>query len=102
MDKNKAKIIKELRNFKEENKISKLIFFGSRIKNMHSKYSDVDLIIISSRFNKIKSFKRAPLIRLKWKLEYPVDMLCYTPGEFNKLKKQVSIVRETVSEGIEI
>ena len=102
MDKSNAKLLRELRNFKEDNKISKLIFFGSRSKGEYTKYSDVDLIIISPRFKKIKSYKRAPLIRPKWELDYPVDFLCYTPEEFNKLKKQVTIVREAVREGIEI
>jgi hypothetical protein len=35
-------------------------------------------------------------------LNYPVDFLCYTPEEFNKLKKEVSIVSEALKEGIEI
>jgi hypothetical protein len=37
-----------------------------------------------------------------WDLNYPVDFLCYTPEEFNKLKKEVSIVSEALKEGIEI
>ena len=37
-----------------------------------------------------------------WSLKYPVDFLCYTPEEFNKLKKQITIVREAVENGIEI
>jgi hypothetical protein len=35
-------------------------------------------------------------------LNYPVDFLCYTPEEFNKLKKEVSIVSEALKEGVEI
>jgi len=102
LDKKQTQIIKNLKKFKKENKIKKIIFFGSRTKKKNKKYSDIDLIIVSSKFKKIKSFKRAPTIRLKWNLKYPVDMLCYTPEEFNKLKKQVSIVKEAVEEGIEI
>ena len=37
-----------------------------------------------------------------WNLNYPVDFLCYTPKEFNKLKNQITIVREAVRDGIEI
>ena len=102
MDKSTLKIIKELRRFKESNNLNKVILFGSRIKNLHRRFSDIDLVIVSPHFEKLKSFKRAPTLRLKLKLDYPVDMLCYTPQEFNKLKKQITIVREAVKEGIEI
>ena len=37
-----------------------------------------------------------------WTLDIPVDFLCYTPEEFNKLKKRISIVKEAVSNGIAI
>jgi len=37
-----------------------------------------------------------------WNLNYPVDFLCYSPEEFNKLKKQITIVRGAVENGIEI
>jgi len=36
-----------------------------------------------------------------WNLDLPVDFLCYTPKEFNKLKKQISIVKEAIENGIE-
>jgi hypothetical protein len=31
-----------------------------------------------------------------------MDILCYTPEEFEKKKKQIGIVRTAVEEGIEI
>jgi hypothetical protein len=37
-----------------------------------------------------------------WELRYPVDFLCYTPKEFEREKKKVSIVSEALREGIEI
>jgi hypothetical protein len=37
-----------------------------------------------------------------WNVDLPVDFLCCTLGEFNKLKKQISIVKEAVKTGIEI
>lgn len=98
----KDKIIKELKKFKKKNKIDKMIFFGSRASDKYTKYSDIDLIVISSKFKKIKSFKRAPVLRLKWKLDYPVDLLCYTPEEFEKKKKEPTIVKEAIETGIEI
>jgi len=31
-----------------------------------------------------------------------VDFVCYTPEEFERLRKQVSLVRDAVAEGLEI
>ena len=39
---------------------------------------------------------------MKWPLDLPADFICYTPEEFEKLKKEVSIVSEALKEGIEI
>ena len=104
MDKKKAGIVKELKKFKD--KISakyntqKIIFFGSRASGKPHKDSDVDLIIVSKNFKNLSVLKRCPDLYLEWDLDYPVDFLCYTPEEFNKLKKQISIVREAVKQGV--
>ena len=102
MDKKKSEIIKELKKFKVKNHISKIIFFGSRAKKKHGKNSDVALIVVSPQFKGVKSFKRAPTIRLKLNLDHPVDMLCYTPREFDEKKGEPTIVREAIKDGIEI
>ncbi|MBS3157320.1 nucleotidyltransferase domain-containing protein [Candidatus Woesearchaeota archaeon] len=102
MDKKKSKLIKQLKGFKIKNNIEKMYLFGSMASGKTHKYSDVDLIIVSKRFKRKGILKRSPPLRMKWNLEYPVDMLCYTPEEFNKLKNQITIVREAVRNGIEI
>jgi len=53
-------------------------------------------------FRKLDFFQRGAKMYDHWNLRYPVDFLCYTPEEFNKLKKHITIVRETIKEGIEI
>ena len=105
MDKRKY-LIKSLRKFKVNlNKIvsiKKMIFFGSIAYGKPHKWSDIDLIIVSQKF-KNKKFRYRPIGFYKyWKLDYPVDFLCYTPDEFNKLKKQITIVKEASNKGIEI
>lgn len=99
-------IIKSLRGFKSEaNKevpIKKIIFFGSRVTGKPHRWSDIDLVIVSDKFKKLRFRERATKMYDYWTLNYPVDFLCYTPEEFNKLKKQITIVREAVEKGIEI
>ena len=102
MDKKKSKIINELKKFKEQNKIEKMYFFGSMAYGEPNKNSDIDLIVVSKKFAGKGLLNRAPNLYIKWNLNYPVDFLCYTPEEFNKLKKQVTIVREAIKDGIEI
>lgn len=79
-----------------------MYLFGSRAKGKTSRWSDFDLIVVSKKFKGKESFERAVGFHKFWTIDYPVDFLCYTPEEFNKLKKQINIVREAVKEGIEI
>jgi predicted nucleotidyltransferase len=100
------KAVIELKKFKKkvEKKIplQALIFFGSRVRKKYHKDSDIDLIAVSEKFRGLNFFKRVAKMYDFWDLNYPVDFLCYTPEEFNKLKKEVSIVSEALKEGVEI
>lgn len=82
--------------------IDKMILFGSRAKGKPHRWSDFDLIVVSKKFRNVDPLKRALGFYDYWTINYPVDFLCYTPKEFNKLKKKITIVREAVKTGIEI
>ena len=79
-----------------------MYLFGSTVLGNTHKYSDVDLVVVSKKFKGKGLLERSPNLYLRWGLEYPVDFLCYTPGEFERLKKGVTIVREAIRNGIEI
>ena len=64
--------------------------------------SDVDLIIVSPEFAGMRFRHRPVGFYDFWNLDYAVEFLCYTSEEFNKLKNQVTIVREAVETGIEV
>lgn len=99
-------IIKGLRNFLEnlskDLKIDKIIFFGSRANGTATTESDIDLIIVSKDFGKLNFIERTAKMYDYWQLDMPVDFLCFTPIEFEKLRKRVSIVSEALKEGIVI
>lgn len=82
--------------------IRKLILFGSRASGKVRKDSDVDLIVVSPKFKSMDFFKRGAKMYDYWDLRMPVDFLCYTPEEFKKLSKQITIVSEAIKTGIEI
>ena len=102
----KKEYIKNLGKFKRDLSLSipidRMILFGSRANGKPNRWSDFDIIIVSKRFKGKRFRYRSIGFHKYWKLDYPVDFLCYTPEEFNKLKKQVTIVKEAVENGIEI
>jgi len=99
MGKKKSLLIKQLHDFKRKNNLDKMYLFGSRATGRAHRWSDVDLLVVSKRFQGKGLLDRASQLYLKWNLEYPVDFLCYTPYEFTKLRKRVSIVSEAIKHG---
>lgn len=106
MDKKKARLIKLLKIFKnnvnKKIKIDKLILFGSQATDKARKDSDVDLLFISEEFKGKKYFKRSPEFYLMWNYDYNVDIICLTPKEVIKRKKEIGIIKEAITNGIEI
>ncbi len=102
MDRKKSGLIKALKIFKEKNGIEKMYLFGSMATGKQHKWSDVDLIVVSKKFRGKGILGRSPELYMKWDLDYPVDFLCYTPEEFQKMKAKVSIVKEALDHGVSI
>jgi len=100
--KNIQKLIEFKAKLSKRIPIQKMILFGSRAKGKPSRYSDFDLIIVSKKFRRVNSLNRSLGFYKYWNLNYPIDFLCYTPEEFKRLSKGITIVREAVKEGIEI
>ena len=102
----KKNIIKKLSEFKskvsKDLPVNKMFLFGSQVYGKTHKWSDIDLIVVSPYFKKLNFFKRGAIMYNYWTLRCPVDFLCYTPEEFTKLKKQITIVKEAVEHGVEI
>ena len=93
----KKEDIKIVKEFKKELSqhfpVKKVILFGSRAGGKIHKWSDFDIIVVSDDFEGKKSFERGIGFYNYWKIDYPVDFLCYTQEEFNRLKKKISIVK---------
>ena len=102
----KKKVTKEMiegiREFKKRIKADKVILFGSYATGRAGRDSDVDLILVSRKFEGRGFHSRFKGLWLKWNLGMPVDFIPYTPKEFKRLSKKVSIVSEALREGIEV
>jgi len=100
------KLIGSLKGFAEsishEYPLRSMYLFGSRATGKVRKDSDVDLIMVSSKFRGKRRLQRSPPLYMMWDLDYPVDFVCLTPEEFNKRKREIGIVKEAVKNGIKI
>ena len=76
------------------------IAFGSRVRGDAISTSDLDLILVSPGFAAIP-FLRRPVHVLEL-LDYPggLELLCYTPEEFEEKRRELGIVHVALEEGI--
>ncbi len=100
------RVIEELERIKKKlskkYKIQKMLLFGSRARGDYKLTSDVDLIVVSKDF-KNYSFRERPNDFLDiWLLPIDFEVLCYTPEEFIRKKKEYGLVREAAKQGQKI
>ena len=81
---------------------TKFILFGSRAKGNAFVYSDYDFLIVSNAFDGMNWLDRISKIVELWDCEANIDVLPYTPKEFERKKFQRTIVQQAVKEGIAI
>lgn len=93
---------KLFKNLNKEIKIDKAILFGSRAREDYLYNSDVDLIIVSKNFKGMKFQDRTAIIFSYWDEYIDLEVLCYTPEEFERMKKRIGIVNQGVKEGKEL
>lgn len=75
----------------------KIILFGSMAREDQDQSSDVDVIVV---YHTDKRFMaRLKELYLSWNIPKAVDILAYTPSEFNRMVKESSFVHEAVRTG---
>ncbi len=93
---------KHLRFLKDSFNPSKIILFGSRARGDHLEDSDIDIIVVSDKFEELDFRERIIKAYGLWDRKQGLDIICYTSREFEKKKKQIGIVKTATEEGIEI
>ena len=84
-------IVDELvKNYQPE----KIIMFGSRVTGKTHEWSDVDLIAIKKTDKKFRDRIREASSSFRHVL--PVDVIVYTPEEFEQMSKENRFVREEI------
>jgi len=77
-------IVKDLKSYRPE----KIILFGSVAKGKSHSQSDIDFIVIKK--TKTPFLQRLKKVNLLIKGNYPLDILVYTPKEFQEVLKDKS------------
>lgn len=105
MDKrtNVDKSIEEYVSFlKKKFSPQKILLFGSRARGDHFNFSDVDILVISKKFEKIHFLDRLSQLQEGWNNSLNLDSIGLTPNEFENRKNELSIIGSAAREGIEI
>ncbi len=97
------KTYKEVKRFvcklKRELDPEKIILFGSKAKGDDWVRSDYDFIIVSSKFKGMHWLTRISKIISLWDPQEDIDILPYTPHEFEDKKENSSVVRSALKNG---
>ena len=74
-----------------------ILLFGSRAYGGADEHSDVDVIVVYETDKRFLD-RLAELYRL-WDLPLPVDILAYTPEEFERLREVSAFVADAIATG---
>jgi len=80
----------------------RVILFGSRARGDHLKNSDYDIIVVSDRFEGCHFLDRLAALFELWDYDHDLDILAYTPEEFELKKAELGVVGEAARQGIEV
>ncbi|BAI60936.1 putative nucleotidyl transferase [Methanocella paludicola SANAE] len=72
---------------KEKYSPEKVLLFESRARGDNLIDSDVDLIIMSEKFEGINWLKRIRDVAVYWEGLVPLEPICYTPAEFEEKRR---------------
>lgn len=94
--------LQKIKDFPEE-----VWLWGSQTYGTLNKYSDINLIVVSDKFSKIKFIRRMCEftseigLSLDRKTEI-IDALCYIPEEFERKKQQGNVINKAIKKGIRL
>lgn len=91
-----------LKKVRERFEPQKIVLFGSRGRGDELKQSDYDIIVVSQKFEGVPFLKRLEMLFELWDYDFNLDILAYTPDEFEAKSQELGIVAQAVREGMEI
>jgi hypothetical protein len=77
-----------------------VLLYGSRVRGGGDEWSDLDVIVVSDAFGRIPFVDRPDGIYRLVACPVEVELLCYTPEEFEKKRREPGVVATACREGI--
>jgi predicted nucleotidyltransferase len=77
-----------------------VLAFGSRVRGEALAGSDLDLLVVSERFRGVPFLERASNLLIDFDLPFATDLLCYTPDEFARKRRELGIVSQALEDGL--
>ncbi len=77
-----------------------IILFGSRARGDNFVASDFDFVIVSEEFSGVRFPARASRVLEWWDRPEGLDVLCYTPAEWERLRNSRGILLNLQREGV--
>ncbi len=85
---------------KERYRPQLVLLFGSRARGDALDDSDVDLVVVSESFRAMPFLERATAVLRDLDAPFAVDVLCYTPEEFERKRQEFGVVSAALEEGV--
>ncbi|MBI4560815.1 MAG: nucleotidyltransferase domain-containing protein [Candidatus Rokubacteria bacterium] len=79
-----------------------VVVFGSRARGEALADSDLDLIVVSERFRGVSFLERISTLLAELDPPLALDVLCYTPEEFARKRRERGTVSLALKEGIRL
>ncbi len=79
-----------------------VLIFGSRARGDALRESDLDVLIVSPRFADTPWLDRPVRVARDCDLRFGVELLCYTPEEYQRKSQELGIVRTATAEGLDL
>ncbi len=87
---------------KKRMNVNRLILFGSRARGDHFVTSDFDFVLVSGEFSGKPFTRRASQLYRLWQSSCDLEVLCYTPEEWCRLKDRRGILMNAQQEGVRL
>lgn len=81
---------------------TRVLVFGSRARGDALRDSDLDVLIVSARFAGTQWLDRPVRVAQDCDLRFGVELLCYTPEEYQRKSQELGIVRTAAAEGLDL
>ena len=81
---------------------SRVLVFGSRARGDALRDSDLDVLIVAEAFGGMRWLDRPVQVAEHCDIRFAVELLCYTPEEYQGKLGELGIVRTATEEGTDL